>query len=80
MARGWESKGVEEQMAESATSKAKKDTHMLSTEEKEHNRERQGLELRLAKVKADLAAVRDERPRQMLEAAKADIERKLRDI
>jgi len=76
MARGWESKNVEEQMSQAA-SKPAKDGHAPSPEEQQKARERRGLELALAKLSNDIGNARDDRHRQMLEAAKAELERKL---
>jgi hypothetical protein len=76
MARGWESKSVEEQMeaAAEAPSTAKP---ALSPQAAEKARQRQSLLLARAQVEHSLAQCQNERYRQMLEKALADLDARL---
>lgn len=77
MARGWESKNVEDQQeqAKMGTSGTKM---QIDPQEQERNRKKRGLELAISKINSDIANARDERHKQMLESAKADLGRQLR--
>jgi hypothetical protein len=77
MARGWESKNVEEQQeqAKMGTSGTKM---QIDPQEQERNRKKRGLELAIAKINSDLANCRDDRHKQMLESAKADLDWQLK--
>jgi hypothetical protein len=77
MARGWESKAVEEQQLErdrgrSRTLPAEHDPAALAR--------RQGLELARARATDDLARARTPSHRAMLEAALADLDAQLRSL
>ena len=68
MARGWESKAVEDQIAASEERKAAaKDAR--GPDELERESRRQGLLLSRAKIAGDLARARDERHRAALQQA-----------
>jgi len=76
MARGWESKSVEEQQALAA--EEKKSVHpRLTAEQAARQREKQSLELSRQRVLQQLQAACNPRHRQMLEGALADLEKKL---
>ena len=76
MARGWESKSVEEQQALAA--EAKKSTHpKLTAEQAAREREKQSFELSRQRVLQQLQSACNPSRRQMLEAALADLDRKL---
>jgi hypothetical protein len=79
MARGWESKNVEDQQeqAKMATTGTKM---QIDPQEQERNRKKRGLELAMAKINTDIANARDERHKQMLESAKADLDRQLKTL
>jgi hypothetical protein len=79
MARGWESKNVEDQqeLAKMGTSGTKM---QIDPQEQERNRKKRGLELAISKINSDIANARDERHKQMLESAKADLDRQLKTI
>ena len=79
MARGWESKNVEDQQeqAKMATTGTKMQN---DPQEQERNRKKRGLELAMAKINTDIANARDERHKQMLESAKADLDRQLKTL
>lgn len=76
MARGWESKSVEQQQEE--RSEQRKDARpFVSAEQQEHNRKREGLALSRKHLTQQLAAASNPRHRQMLEQALADLDRQL---
>ncbi|MDX2150129.1 MAG: hypothetical protein SFV54_05305 [Bryobacteraceae bacterium] len=71
MARGWESKSVEEQML--AAEKAVR-TPPLSAEQVERNAKLQGLELERTRLRRELQAACNARHRGMLEQALAHVD------
>jgi len=76
MARGWESKSVEQQQAE--LSEQRKTAKLpLSPEQKQHNRKREGLLLTRERLSQQLQAATNPRHRQMLEQSIAEIDRQL---
>ena len=76
MARGWESKSVEQQQEE--MSKERK-THRppVSPEEQQRNRKREGLLLSRKRLTQQLEAASNPRHRQMLEQAIAELDSQL---
>lgn len=76
MARGWESKSVEQQQ-ESASFDAGETRARLTPAEIEAEQRRRGLELSRRRTLCQLEAVSNPRHRQMLEAALADLDAKL---
>ena len=77
MARGWESKSVEQQQEEAATSKSL--AAPLTPEQIAREKRRQGLLLSRQRVLQQLEAASKPRHRQMLEAALADLDAQLKD-
>ncbi len=76
MARGWESKSVEEQQAEA--SEPKLAPHLpVTPEEQQRRREIDLLHLALCRTQNNLAAATSDRYRQQLQSAIADLERKI---
>ena len=76
MARGWESKSVEQQQAEAAS---KKERHELLTPEQIADRQRrEGLELSRQRILQQLQVACNPRHRQMLQRALAELEERLR--
>jgi len=76
VARGWESKSVEEQQAEAAATPE----HLnppLSAAQLHRNRERERLMLARKHVLGQLASAQNPRHREMLQAALADLDAKL---
>lgn len=73
MARGWESKSVEEQQAQLSEKKSPVQKPR-SLEELEKQRRRDGLELSRARLLNQLQAAKNPRHRLMLEHALADVE------
>lgn len=76
MARGWESKAVEAQQ-EDAARRSTSETPHLTKEEAARRREKETLRLSLRRVVELLERSPDSRHRQMLEQAKAYLERKI---
>ena len=76
MARGWESKSVEQQQDEAA--EKKEPGQLLTPEQIEEKRRRQGLELSRQRILQQLQVACSPRHRQMLELALAELEAKLR--
>jgi hypothetical protein len=77
MARGWESKSVEQQQAEMAESH-KPPRPPLSPEEQQRDRKRQGLVLSRKRLMQQLEAATNSRHRQMLAQAIAEVDRQLK--
>ena len=76
MARGWESKSVEAQMEEAESAASSKPR--LSPEQLERKQKRESLELTKKKLQADLERAGNERHREMLARALADLEAQLK--
>jgi len=77
MARGWESKSVEQQQAEMAESR-KPARPPLSPEEQQRERKSQGLLLSRKRLMQRLEAATNSRHRQMLAQAIAEVDRQLK--
>ncbi|RPI54820.1 MAG: hypothetical protein EHM55_09720 [Acidobacteria bacterium] len=77
MARGWDSKAVEDQQAAAETEKLNRSKPAVTAEERERQARREVLLLARAKLVNDLAAAGDERYRTMLEQAIAHLDREL---
>ena len=75
MARGWESKSVEEQQSEAKQESAP--SPQLSREQIEGRRKRDGLLLSRKRVQAQLASTDNPLHRQMLEQALTDLDRQI---
>jgi len=76
MARGWESKSVEQQQAE-VPERDQAKRPQLSPEQRERERKRDGLVLSRTHLSRQLEAVENPRHRQMLKDAIAELDRKL---
>jgi hypothetical protein len=76
MARGWESKSVEQQQEEKQQNSDKKHPP-LSSEDQKRNRKREGIQLSRKRLQNELSATSDPRRRQMLEQAIADLDAEL---
>ena len=77
MARGFDSKSVEEQQAEYVAKRSRSAKEPLSAEAAAHQRERESLLLSRKQVAAQLQLARSDAHRRMLEAALAELDRKL---
>jgi hypothetical protein len=78
MARGFESKSVEEQQAEAKREPAP--NQRLTPEEIESRRKRDGLLLSKKNIQSQLNAVTNPTHRQMLEGALAELDRQLEEL
>jgi hypothetical protein len=78
MARGFESKQVEEQQSAAQRDSVDGQKQPLTPEEQARMREKANLELMRTKILNDLAASTNERHRAMLEMALRDVEEKLK--
>ena len=77
MARGFDSKNVEEQQSEASRNEPKTDGARPTPEEIERKRKQASMELVLTKIRNDLQNSTEPRHRQMLELALKDMEKKL---
>ena len=77
MARGFDSKSVEEQQSMAQDKGPQEHREQLTPEQKAARRESANLELARTKLQNDLAASTNERHRAMIEAALAEVKRKL---
>ncbi len=75
MARGWDSKAVEDQQATAEAEKQTRAKPPLTAEERERRAKRDGLALARARMLNDLESATDERYRTMLEQAIAHLDR-----
>jgi hypothetical protein len=75
MARGWESKSVEEQQAAASTTVESK--QRLTAEQLARNKQHQTLELCRSHLRQQMQAAQNPRHRQMLENALEDLDRQL---
>jgi len=75
MARGWESKSVEEQQAAASTQVESK--QRLTPQQATKKQARDALELSRKRVLQELESAENPRHRQMLESALADLDSKL---
>ena len=77
MARGFDSKGVEEQQNMAQDKAPKPHKEQLTPEQQAAKRDRANLELLRKKLQNDLAAASNERHKAMIEAGLKDVEQKL---
>jgi hypothetical protein len=78
VARGWESKSVEEQQSEVAVSPTAKDAP-ATPEERNRRRHMEGLRLSRARIAQQLAAAKDDRYAEQLRRALAELDKQLID-
>jgi hypothetical protein len=77
MARGWESKAVEDQVQEQQANESKVKSQPASTSELELRRRREILLLSRVRVERDLASTQNPRYRDQLTCALSDIDAQL---
>jgi hypothetical protein len=77
MARGFDSKSVEEQQSMAQDKAPKSNKEQLTPEQQAAKRGRANLELLHKKLQNDLTAATNERHRAMIEAALKDVEKRL---
>jgi len=75
MARGWESKSVEQQQEEASSNTAK--GPRLTSEQIAEQQRRRGLELARMRIEEQLDTAKNPRHRQMLEAALKELDRQI---
>lgn len=80
MARGWESKSVEDQISEAEAEKALRSKPFLSLAERELETRKQSLQLSRSQILGRIKQARNARYRAQLEAALDHVERQLREI
>jgi IS30 family transposase len=76
MARGWESKSVEAQQEDAASANSSGKPR-LTRQEADRIRDKESLRLSLSNIEAQLARSRTALHREMLERAKADLQRRI---
>jgi len=80
MARGWESKAVEEQREAPDSPHSRGARPVRSPQEQERIRKRDELQLARKRMLADLAAARHPRHRELLERTVAELEERIRTL
>jgi hypothetical protein len=80
MARGWESKSVEDQIGAAEAERELRNRHQLSTEAREQNERHQSLLLSRALILSRIKAARNPRHRAQLQLALDQLEAQLRDL
>jgi hypothetical protein len=81
MARGWESKSVEDQMEAAETRRVEqKAADAVSTEQARLDRERDALRMQLTRIHRELEDARHDRHREQLEGAIKHLEAKLAEL
>jgi hypothetical protein len=80
MARGWESKSVEDQISEAEAEKAARSKPFLSPEEREQQTRKQSLLLSRSQILSRLKLARNARHRAQLEAALAHVVAQLKEF
>jgi hypothetical protein len=80
MARGWESKSVESQQQEAAAEASSNGKARLTPAEAETKRKRDSLLLSRRNVEQKIATAANPRYRQMLEAALAELDAKIKEL
>ena len=77
MARGWESKSVEEQKDLAESRRPRLDLARLTPQQRERQRERESLQLSRQRILQELASTTHPRRRESLEAALRHLDQKL---
>jgi hypothetical protein len=80
MARGWESKSVEDQIGDAQAEKDARSKPFLSPEERERQTRKQSLLLSRSQILSRLRLARNARYRAQLEAALAHVDTQLREF
>lgn len=80
MARGWESKSVEDQISEAEAEKAARSKPFLSPEEREQQTRKQSLLLSRSQILSRLKLAGNARYRAQLEAALAHVDAELEEF
>ena len=80
MARGWESKSVEDQIGAAEAERELRDRHQVSSEERERNERHQSLLLSRALIVSRIKAARNPRHRAQLQVALDQLDAQLREF
>lgn len=80
MARGWESKSVEDQIGAAEAERELRAKHQLTAEQLEQNEHRKSLELSRSLILSRLKAARDSRYRAQLQLALDQLDEQLREF
>jgi hypothetical protein len=80
MARGWESKSVEEQMEAAASQRALEHQAPVPEDQLRRQRERESLQLSRKRILQEIQAARHIRHQQQLEAALQHLDRRLKEL
>lgn len=80
MARGWESKAVEEQREAPVQASSRRPRPARSPQEQERGRKRKELQLARKRMLADLTAARHPRHRELLQRTVAELEERIRTL
>lgn len=80
MARGWESKAVDDQIADAELRKADRETARVSQADRERARQHDTLMLNRARTLQSLQTACNAQHRAMLEATLADLDGQLKDL
>jgi len=80
MARGWESKSVEDQIGAAEAEREIRDRRQLTDEQREESEQRQSLMLSRALILSRIKAARDPRYRAQLQVALDQLEAQLREF
>jgi hypothetical protein len=80
MARGWESKSVEDQIAEAEARQRPAHGRELTPDERERETKKMTLSLSRSRILQDLQLACDPRHRATLERALADVDAKIQDL
>jgi len=80
MARGWESKSVEDQIGAAEAERELRAAHKLSAEQREQSEHKQSLMLSRSLILSRIKAARDPRYRAQLQLALDQLEEQLRDF
>jgi len=80
MARGWESKSVEEQIGAAEAEREIRAAHQVSAEQREKSERKQSLMLSRALILSRMKAARDPRYRAQLKVALDQLDEQLREI
>lgn len=80
MARGWESKSVEDQIGAAEAEREIRASHQLSAEQREQSEHKQSLILSRALILSRLKAARDARYRAQLQMALDQLDAQLREF
>ena len=80
MARGWESKSVEDQIGDAQARKDERSKPFLTADEREQQTRKQSLLLSRSQILSRLKVARNERYRAQLEAALKHVETQLKEF